>query len=263
MAPRFHPSTSVHTLVALVALVAQASCSRPSRSTDEDGSRSSVRVERADHRPHADVSLTLRPDGSEAWHGATVLYRPDGTRVAIDEEVTLDARGVLIQAEMRVHDDTSLRHVRVTLARATGEVTIEDGARRTTSHVVLGPEPWIFTPVRGPTGEAYATPLAAWVAYRATRGAAWVRLVDGVRGESFVVPRDQVAVPTETGATVVLGDDGVDVDEHFVTTMRVGAARVVLNRERASTTAFAFGPAADRDAAASSSLAAPGRRRGG
>ncbi len=66
--------------------------------------------------------------------------------------------------------------LRITYDKPTRTVVIVGAGQPPLWHVP-GDEPWIVALATGPSGEPVATPLAAWVTYRATRDAAWVRLL--------------------------------------------------------------------------------------
>ena len=74
-----------------------------------------------------------------------------------------------------------------------------------------------------------STPIAAWIAARAVAAGAVVRVLEPERQESYLVPIDQIAVPTEKGTTVVLDDDGIDTDDDFVTQVRLSDRSIRLD----------------------------------
>ncbi|MEJ7727819.1 MAG: hypothetical protein WKG00_01245 [Polyangiaceae bacterium] len=67
-----------------------------------------------------------------------------------------------------------------------------------------------------------------------SRGAAssTLRWVDAQGRRSQLVPDDQMAIDTELGTTVVLGDDGVDVGKDFLVELRVAAATATLRLQQ-------------------------------
>jgi hypothetical protein len=110
---------------------------------------------------------------------------------------------------------------------------VVERAGRRVDWTVPGDEPWVLAPVRGPAGEEVPTPLVAWTTYRATRDAAWVRLVLPLEQKSYLVPRDQYVVER----TVIVGDQAVEVDDHFVRSIKIGGVELARG---ALGTAFRF-----------------------
>ncbi len=156
----------------------------------------------------------------ETWHADTRAPVPSGGRLAwisIEEDVRLDSQGRLVHAETRARDDVSSPEVKVTFDPPSRTVVVERAGRRV-AWQVPGDEPWILAPVQGPAGEVVPTPLVAWSTYQATRNNEWVRLVLPLEQRSYVVPRDQYVVDQ----TVIVGDQAVDVDEHFVRSITIG-----------------------------------------
>lgn len=160
----------------------------------------------------------------ESWHADTRAPVPSGGRLAwisIEENVRLDARGRLVHAETRARDDVSSPEVKVTFDPPSRTVTVERAGRRI-EWQVPGDEPWVLAPARGPAGELVPTPLVAWSTYRATRSNEWVRLVLPLEQRSYLVPRDQYVVDQ----TVIVGDQAVDVDDHFVRSITIGGVEL-------------------------------------
>jgi hypothetical protein len=160
----------------------------------------------ADEMP-SDAPVVCRVERSPRSGGGTVLRGHSRFGVAassstrVDEYVELDASGSLIWAEIRVvgHDETIL-----TLDAARGLVTRRARGRADTRH--LGTElPWVYVP---PSSEAHlwlTTPIAAFVALRATDARA-VRLFDPDGGDAAIMS-DQIAARDSEHAWVALGDD--------------------------------------------------------
>ncbi len=171
--------------------------------------------------PGSDVRQEAHETG-ETWRASTRLRDTSRQRAAwvtVDEEVRFDAAGRLVFAETRARDDAGTPEVHVTFDPPAHKVVVERAGR----HVewkVPGEQPWIIAPVMSPTGEPIATPLVAWITYRAAENNDWVRLVRPLEQKSYVVPRDQYVV----GTTVVVGDDAVEVDDRFVRAISLGGA---------------------------------------
>jgi hypothetical protein len=103
----------------------------------------------------------------------------------------------------------------------------ENGARVAIPGAERPNAPWIYTPALLP-GRPLTTPVAAWVALRAAAISPSLTLIELEHRTAFRVPSDQVAVPTELGTTVVLGNDGADVGAGFVERIRMGREGVTL-----------------------------------
>jgi len=163
-------------------------------------------------------------DALEEWHATTRAPVPAGRAtvwVTIDETVKIDAAGRLVFAETRLHDDISTPETRVVFDPPHHRVAL-DRAGRHVEWSVPGDEPWILAPAATPFGSPVATPLVAWVTYRAAERHASLRLVRPLDQESFVVPRDQYVVDQ----TVVIGDQAVEVDESFVRGITIGGVEL-------------------------------------
>jgi hypothetical protein len=85
--------------------------------------------------------------------------------------------------------------------------------------------PWVYAPPA-----AIATPVSAWVTAKAAAVAPAVRQVEHGSDHAALVPREQLAIETERGLTVVVGNDGADVDAAFVEQVRVADYGVTLVR---------------------------------
>ncbi len=185
----------------------------------------------------AEVSRVTAPDGSETLHGETVVALGPGAPRCIVEDVTLDARGALVRAdvssaascnaepEMSAHLDPARVLARVTEAAGTPG---DEGSAHLAIPGAAGPDaPWIYTAALLP-GRPLTTPVAAWVALRAAAISPSLTLIELEHRAAYRVPADQVAVPTELGTTVVLGDDGADVGVGFVERIRMGREGLTL-----------------------------------
>lgn len=163
-------------------------------------------------------------DGSEKLHGETRVVLAKGAEKQVIEDVTLDASGRIVRAEITTTSSaTDEVPVRLWFSASEGVVRVVS-ASSTTSFRVPTDAPWVYTDL--PSGVP-ATPIAAWVAKRGAETAPWVRVVATSERRSFLVPLDQVVVGTETGATVVLGRDAADMDAEFVREMRLSGGETI------------------------------------
>jgi len=161
----------------------------------------------------ARVTRVASLDGGETLHGETELWLGATTRRCIIEDVRLDPRGRLLQADLSTAASCDAEpEVRAHLEPARGIVTTRAGVQ---DPIPPSAAPWIYTPEALP-GRAVTTPVAAWVALRAAASSPWLTLVQLERGRVWRVPSEQVVVPTERGTTVVLGHDGAEVGAGFV-----------------------------------------------
>ena len=206
--------------IALGTDTAEGACTAPSTAelAFVSGAGSAARVKR-----------TVAPDGSEVLHGETELSLGEKTRRCIVEDVSLDAQGRLARADVAVAawcgaEPESRAHLDPERGRATWST------RSATSEVTATSSlPWIYTPELLP-GIPATTPIAAWVASRAAALSPSLALLQLERRRAWRVPRDQVVVATERGATVVLGNDGADVSAGFVERVHLGDCGVTLVR---------------------------------
>lgn len=177
----------------------------------------------------SDVTFEKAADGRERLRGSTeVATRPGETgRTVARETASLDERGRLTEAEIVVVEAGAA--IRYTLQPSRGAVRVARPGAPPVDWRVPDDAPWLYAP--GPDDEAFiTTPVAAWIALRAARSADVVRVLEPERQRSYLMTVDQVAVPTELGTTVALGADGVDIDEHFVSELRLRQSTVTLAR---------------------------------
>jgi hypothetical protein len=159
----------------------------------------------------ARVDVSRAPDGSEALHGETIVALGASARRCVVEDVTLDARGRLARAEIKVAARCDgAPEQRLSFDAAGGVVRSTTPAGSIVRHAPTD-APWIYAPPA-----SIVTPVAAWVVSRASALSAAVRYVDPASAHAPLVPRDQIAVSTERGVTVIVGNDGADVDASFV-----------------------------------------------
>lgn len=176
-------------------------------------------------QPASEARLETQSSG-ESWHSDT--RAPAGRNalqngwMSIAEDVRLDASGRLVHAETRARGEApNSLETKVTFDPPSRTVVVEREGKRT-EWSVPGDEPWVLAPVTAPAGTTVPTPLVAWTTYRASRDAQWVRLILPLEQKSYVVPRDQYVV----GGTVIVGDQAVDVDAHFVRSIQLGGVEL-------------------------------------
>jgi hypothetical protein len=176
----------------------------------------------------ARVTRARTPDGGEVLHGETELSLGALARRRVVEDVTLDARGWLVSAEVRVTGGPDAAEQRLSLDPEHGLVRQASaaGARAWTAPADA---PWVYA-APGVGDQEIATPVAAWVLLRAAAAAPAVRQIERGRERAWLVPRGQVAVETEAGTTVVLGGDGADSDGVFVEQVRCAAYALTFVR---------------------------------
>ncbi|TKD10124.1 hypothetical protein [Polyangium fumosum] len=170
------------------------------------------------------ASRSVGPDGTEKLHGETRLMLASGAERQVIEDVTLDARGRIVAAEITTTSSTPNEPpVRLRLAPSEGLVRIVSGSTET-SFRVPADAPWVYTAL---PAALPATPIAAWIAKRGADTAPWLRVVSASEARSFLAPLDQVVVRTETGTTVVLGQDAADTDAVFVRDLRLSSGESI------------------------------------
>lgn len=133
----------------------------------------------------------------------------------LTEEATTDESGRLLRAEMTLHEANENRNTRVVLDPRAGTVELTTPTVHT-RWAVPSDLPWVWMPMRDhlAPGVGAATPLEAVVALRATENDRPVRVLDLQKLESHTMMADQLVVRDEKrGATVVLGDDFVDIED--------------------------------------------------
>ena len=183
------------------------------------------------------VTRELAPGGRESLVGRTELARgwAPVSRAVMNETATLDAHGRLHHAEVVV-SRPGVPEARYTLDAHRGTVHTERTGSPPNDWRVPVDAPWLYSPASSGDSNLVLTPVAAWVALQASKaagdspGARVVRVVEPERHNSYLMTVNQVAVPTERGTTVALGYDGVDVDDRFVTELRLFESSVILAR---------------------------------
>lgn len=219
-------------LFAAVSIVAAASltaaCDAPAGAGDSKGpskgATESTFVFAGERGSTGQTWRSLGPDGTEKLHGETRLMLASGAERQVIEDVTLDATGRIVSAEITTTSSTPNElPVRLRLAPSEGLVRIVSGTSEK-SFRVPADAPWVYTAL--PAGLP-ATPIAAWIAKRGADTAPWLRVVSASEARSFLAPVDQVVVRTETGTTVVLGRDAADTDTVFVRDLRLSGGESI------------------------------------
>lgn len=155
----------------------------------------------------ARVFRAVSADGSEALHGETELGA-----VRVIEDASLDPRGRLIRAEVRVVrgcEGAVEDHVVIEPGRG---VVRADAPGGTVEWPVATDAPWALSP----PARGAATPIGAWIAKRAAASSDAVRVVRADARSSYRAPADQVAIETEIGTTIMLGEAAASADGVFV-----------------------------------------------
>jgi hypothetical protein len=168
--------------------------------------------------------------GRESLRGTTDLgMRGNAAHTLANESATLDPLGRLERAEVVV-SRSGMGDARYTLDATLGTVRVERAGSAPLDWHVPVDAPWLYAPASGGAGELMVTPVGAWVALRAARAADVVRVVEPEHQRSYLTTVDQVAVQTERGTTLAIGDDGVDADDDFITELRLFHGAVTMAR---------------------------------
>ncbi len=220
-------------LVGLAGLALAACTSSPEEATAvtreaQGAARGGQTIVLAGPGATARVSRDAPRGGEETMRGETDVLDSDGARRRIVEEVTLGADGQLVAADIAVTG--AAEETRIHLDPRRGLVRLESTSAAGSRELrVPGDAPWIYeVPVEG--GQAWATPVSAWVALRAAATSPWVRRIQADKPEGWLIPRDQIAVATERGTTVAIGADGADADRVFIREIRLAGPGVTLVR---------------------------------
>jgi hypothetical protein len=169
-------------------------------------------------------------DGSESLRGTTDVAARSGTddSTFARETVSLDEKGRLRHAEIIMGERGAT--ARYTLDPSRGAVQVVRPGAPPVDWRVPNDAPWLYAPSSDDGGAFIATPVAGWVALRATGAADVVRVLEPAQQRSYLMLVDQVAVPTEHGTTLALGSDAVDADARFISELRLLHGAVTLAR---------------------------------
>jgi hypothetical protein len=149
--------------------------------------------------------------GRESLRGTTDLgMRGNAAHTLANESATLDPLGRLERAEVVV-SRPGMGDARYTLDATLGTVRVErTGSTPLDWHVPVD-APWLYAPASGGAADV-------------------VRVVEPEHQRSYLTTVDQVAVQTERGTTLAIGDDGVDADDDFITELRLFHGAVTMAR---------------------------------
>jgi hypothetical protein len=177
--------------------------------------------------------VSMKAGASERLIGLTEF----GTGARLVEEATIGESGQLVEAEATLTaaaGATGARPVtRVVLHPGRSSVEVSAPAL----HVewsVPNDLPWVWAPLltsgSPPTGSPrpIATPLGAWVAFRSTETSRAVRVLDLGVLQQHTLTVDQLVIPDGAGATVVLADDVIDVEDGKPRRLRLAALDATL-----------------------------------
>lgn len=156
----------------------------------------------------AQVFRAVGADGGEAIHGETHL---PGTSRRVIEDAAIDAAGRISRVEVRVVRCDGAVEDRFVADRARGTVRAD-----TPGGVVEWPVPTDAPWAVEPAARGGATPVLAWLAMRAASSGADVRVIRADARSSYRAPADQVAIATEAGATVLVGESASSADALFI-----------------------------------------------
>jgi hypothetical protein len=172
-------------------------------------------------QPVHSTLVRARTHGTERLVGMTGLL--SGERL-VEQAATIDESGQLVDAE----------------ATLTPAADVGGPGRSMATHAAFHPErkrveltttalrmewsvpndlPWVWAPlltvdpVAGKNSPSVATPLDARVAFRAAHDGRAVRLLDLGALEQHTLTADQMVIPDGADATVVIGDDVIDVED--------------------------------------------------
>ena len=184
-----------------------------------------------DLRGSSQVIRVRNTNGGETLRGDTDLPLAPGStgRLHLSESATVDARGLLVAARL-VAARPRAPLTTYLLQPLAAKVRILREGTAPVDWPVPADAPWIYRASSSAEGLLASTPIAAWVAARAsaTAAGAVVRVLVPERQVSYLAPIDQIAVATEKGTTVVLDADGIDVGEEFVTEARLTERKLTL-----------------------------------
>lgn len=208
-----------------------AACSQPEAASSDPPDR----IERWAYRydgvaGSSRVAREMAADGSESLRGTTEVAARGGAEASTfaRETVGLDDKGRLSHAEIIMGERGAT--ARYTLDPSRGAVQVVRPGAPAVDWRVPNDAPWLYAPSADDEGAFIATPVAAWVALRASSTTDVVRVLEPAQQRSYLMMVDQVAVPTEHGTTLALGSDAVDADARFISELRLLHGAVTLAR---------------------------------
>ena len=184
-------------------------------------------------QPVYSTLVSTKTGATERLIGLTEL----GTGARLVEEATIGESGQLVEAEATLTAAAGAEGpgpvTRVVLHPGRSSVEVTAPAL----HIewsVPNDLPWVWasllstgspsTPGPGPI----ATPLGAWVAFRSAQTGRAVRVLDLGVLQHHTLTADQLVVPDGAGATVVLDDDVIDVEDGAPRRLRLAALDATL-----------------------------------
>jgi hypothetical protein len=200
--------------------------------------RSTLIVEPEKTRTHLTGTTELRAE--PATKRADFTTAPDDV-LRIVEKATLDASGNLVHYSATISAARSERSASVELDPARGRAEIETASAHTVWSVPRD-LPWVLVPILTEplTRAPVATPLDGEIALYATASGGAVRRIDLGALSSYPVTADQIRVPDDNRATLVLGDDVVEVENGRLTAVHLAALGTRL--EEVDSGALAYAP---------------------
>ena len=176
------------------------------------------------------VARDIAPDGSETLRATTELSLR-GKPASVEEKARIDVDGKLVDAELTVTRGGTQHAVRYDARAGIAEVP---GSERFEAPVDA---PWVYGPIdidgeRWPLRRGLGAMRAVGTARARGAASSTLRWVDAQARRTQLVPDDQVAIDTELGTTVVIGDDGADVGKDFLIELRVAAAGATLRLQK-------------------------------
>jgi hypothetical protein len=167
--------------------------------------------------------------GGERLVGVTELRAAKQELVRVVENAKLDELGWLVSLEATVGTETGETRAKVVLDVKAERIEVSTA----TLHAVWSVPndlPWVWVPLltEPKRQRPIATPLEGRVVLRATGSGGAVRRIDLGALASLPMTADQLVVPETGGATVILGDDALDVVNGRVTTVHLAALGTTL-----------------------------------
>jgi hypothetical protein len=176
--------------------------------------------------------------------GLHVVKNDDAGIVSAVEKAKLDEAGHLVRLEATIAARHGKVDTSIVLDPPTGRVEITTDSLHAV-WLVPNDLPWVWAPLLSAPGSGgrIATPLAGRVTLLAAAKNHAVRRLDLATLANHPMTADQVVVPEDEGATVVVGDDAVDVRDGRVIGIHLAALATNLERVDPVPLAYAQGQA--------------------
>jgi hypothetical protein len=190
----------------------------------------------------ARVERTRRAAGGERLLGESRFALPDSSRsLLISEVAEIDASGRLLRADVHRREQPAEPAWALdpdyisdeTFDALAGTVQVTRRSGQTQTRPVSNALPWIYLPVKLPSGAWISTPVAVSVARRAAGAAKVVLRLAGLEPEVSLTS-DQVAVTESNLEWIVLGDDLASFatgEADDLLTLHIGALGIELRPE--------------------------------